>query len=161
MVGWRPENVRVLNVKVGKKQGFLSIFVLVSLTLLHGALLGVNLLPCEWSWCLARSRQKKSQSQPDNTQKILIKPPDFTENQTVGTFPRPAFPLCFSPARFSPHFPAGWGTGVDAHGDAKHDPRILLGLGLSRAGFQEGRSPGQAVVDDSSEALRSGSQRGR
>lgn len=110
--------------------------------------------------------RRKSQSQPDNTQKILIKIffgffLDFTENQTVGTFPGPAFPLCFSPARFSPHFPAGWGTGVDAHGDAKHDPRILLGLGLSRAGFQEGRSPGQAVVDDSSEAVRSGSQRGR
>lgn len=50
---------------------------------------------------------------------------------------------------------------MDAHGDAKHDPRILLGLGLSRAGFQEGRSPSQAVVDDRADAFRSGSQRGR
>lgn len=134
----------------GKKGEVSSSF----LSQLPSPCLGMNLLPCEWSWCLARSRQKKKPTPGRFSSNLWI----LQKIKTLGTFPSPAFPLCFAPAHFSP---AGWGTGVDAHGDAKHDPRVLLGLGLSRAGFQEGRSPSQAVVDDRSDAFRSGSQRGR
>lgn len=154
--------MQVLNLKMEKKGFFPPSFVPASLTLLQRGLgnepspLFVELVPCP----AGSSRQRKKPI-PTRQCSDFHQTSGFYRKSIVVTFPSPPFPLWFSPARVSPHFPAGWGTGVDAPRDAKHDPGILLDLGLSRAGFQEGRSPSQAVVDDRSGAFRSGSQRGR
>lgn len=115
---------------------------------------GAGALP---SW----QQQAEEKANPNQTMLRFSSNLWILQKINSGDPPFPTFsPVVFTSSFFSP-FSSWLGTGVDAPRDAKHDPGILLGLGLSRAGFQEGRSPSQAVVDDRSGALRSGSQRGR
>lgn len=122
---------------------------------------GGTFSPSHWmlqSWCLARNRQKKKPVPTSQCSKNFHQTSRFYRKSNSGDLPFPnlSFLCGFHQLISLPIFQL---VGA-AHGDAKQDPRILLGLGLSRAGFQEGRSPSQAVVADGSEALRSGSQGG-
>lgn len=128
---------------------------------------GMSLLPSKRCQCLAQlaaGGRDKSQPQLDDAQKIFSKPPNFTANHLAETF-LPPYPPCLSPVRFSPHF-FGWlghpwqgsRDARDAHGGARHDPGILPGLDLLRAGFQQWRSLSQILVDDRSGAFVIGSQ---
>lgn len=93
--------MRVLSVKVGKKgvsPPFLSQLPLPCC----GGYLGTNLLPCGWSWCLARSREKK----PNPNQTMLG---GFSSNLQIlqkikqwgPSLPQP-FPCAFHQLLFLP-----------------------------------------------------------
>ena len=99
---------------------------------------GMSLLPSKGSQCLAQlatGGREESQPQLDDAQKIFSKPPDFTENQLVETFP-PPYPLClFTSSFLSPFFPLVGAQGGGTHGRAAGMLWMLTEVPSTTPGF--------------------------